>query len=145
MARQLEARLVNEWLFANYPTSLQWRRVRLGPVPTKEYAAMYKVILRWADAIAFDGNTVVIIEGKMRPEPGAISQLEEYEKLLRQTPEFAHYWDRPVKKVLLTTIVDENLKQSCEQRGIAYEVYTPKWAEDYLRQKFRIGAGVPLP
>jgi len=127
MAQQKEARLVNEWLMLNHPNALQWRRVRLGPLPNKELARMYMVTLRWADAIYVEDGTVFIVEAKMRPDLGAISQLKAYKDLFYQTPEFTEFRNRPVELILLTTRRDPVLFDMCKREGIHYEVYAPAW------------------
>jgi len=139
MAQQYEAKLVNEYLIAHYPNDLQWRRVRVGPVPTKEDARYYGVMLRWADAIVKHDNTIVIIEAKIRPDLGAMSQIEEYIKLFGQTPEFSEYWDLMRKGLLLTCFDDLLIKQSCAERGIEYVVFKPVWINEYINKLLRVG------
>jgi len=139
MAQQYEAKLVNEYLISKYPNDLQWRRVRVGPVPTKEDARYYGVMLRWADAIVKHGNVMLIIEAKVKADLGAMSQIEEYIKLFGQTPEFSEYWDLQRKGVLLTGFDDLMIKQSCAERGIDYVVYKPMWINEYLNKLQRVG------
>ena len=123
----------------------QWKRVRLGPTPDKDFARMYKVIMRFADAIIDDGDVILIIEAKMRPEPGVISQLEEYEKLFKETPEFSDYWDHRIQKVLLTTMEDASLRVTCEEHQVKYVIFKRPWVDDYLRMRFRVGEDVAVP
>jgi hypothetical protein len=126
MVQQSEAKLVNDWLWTFHPTSLQWRRVRLGIVPDKEYAKMYMVILRWADAIFIEDGKVHIVEAKLRPDAGAIGQLEHYKDLFTRTPEFQQYWNYPIELILLTPYLDLELVALCSKKGIRYEHYVPK-------------------
>ena len=121
-----ESELVNKWLWEFHPTSLQWRRVRLGIVPTKEFAKMYMVILRWADAIFIEDGIVHIVEAKLRPTAGAIGQLEHYKQLFRRTPEFSQYWNYPIEMILLTSYMDLEIVQLCTDKSIKYEFYQPK-------------------
>ena len=139
MAQQMEARLINEYVMSTYPNDLQWRRVRIGPVPTKEDARMYKTTLRWVDAIVLHNNTVLIIEGKVRPELGARSQIEMYMQLFRSTPEFSAYWEYPMKGVLVTCLEDILVKNDCNEHGIDYVVYKPMWINEYLNKLARVG------
>lgn len=138
MAQQREGRLVNEWLWKTYPTKPQWKRVRLGQTPNKEEAKYYKVLLRWADAIVINGTEVIIIEGKIRPEFGAIGQLEAYRELFKVTPEFMEYWHNTIKLVLLCAWEDENVKTECERKGIEYVFYQPEWIKTYLARILRV-------
>jgi hypothetical protein len=121
-----ESDLVNKWLWEFHPTSLQWRRVRLGIVPTKEMANMYMVLLRWADAVFIEDGKVYIVEAKLRPNAGAIGQLEHYKMLFGRTPEFNAYWNYPIELILLTNYMDLEIVELCSMKGIKYEFYQPK-------------------
>jgi len=120
--------LLVKWLAKFHRTDLQWRRVRLGQVATKEEAKYYKVILRWADAIFLEDGQVWIVEGKLRPELGAIGQLEGYKKLFPVTPEFSMYKEWPVRMILLSPFLDLNIAELAKDKDIIYEVWEPeKW------------------
>lgn len=118
-----EYALLNAWLWDLHANHLQWRRVRLGPLPTKELARMYSVLQRWADAILIVDDIVWIVEAKVRPNFGAIGQLEGYAGLFPRTPEFTAYKDWPVQLVLLTMLTDMTIVDMCNKKGIRYEVY----------------------
>ena len=121
-----ESELVNKWLWEFHPSSLQWRRVRLGIVPDKELAREYMVILRWADAVFIEGGVVYIVEAKLRPNAGAIGQLEHYKMLFGGTPEFSQYWNYPIELILLTNYMDLEIVELCSQKGIKYEFWQLK-------------------
>lgn len=119
-----ETDMLNAWLWKNHRTSTQWRRVRLGVLPTKEMARMYAVLLRWADAIVLEKGQVKIIEAKLRPDPGAVGQLELYKQLFPHTPEFSEFKNWPLVLVLLTATLDLNMVEMCSKKGIQYEVFS---------------------
>lgn len=119
-----ESEMLNAWLWEQHRDDLQWRRIRLGVLPTKELARMYMTILRWADAIVISDGVVYIIEAKLRSSPGALGQLDLYEKLFKVTPEFSAYKDWPIKKMLLTAEPDLNMIELCSEKGVLYEVFT---------------------
>jgi hypothetical protein len=121
-----ESELVTKWLWEKHREDLQWRRVRLGVVPTKEMARMYSVILRWADAVFEHNGIIYIVEGKLRPQPGAIGQLELYREIFSQTLEFKQFWNYPVKLVLLCPVLDLNMAELCTKKDIIYEVWSPE-------------------
>jgi len=121
-----ESDLVNKWVWTFHPTSLQWRRVRLGIVPTKEAAREYLVILRWADLVFVENGIVYIVEAKLRPNAGAIGQLEHYKLLFGRTPEFSQYWTYPIELILLTNYMDLEIVELCSQKGIKYEFWDIK-------------------
>lgn len=119
-----ETDLLNAWLWEKHREDLQWRRIRLGVLPTKELARMYMTILRWADAIVISKGIVFIVEAKLRAQPGAISQLELYKKLFINTLEFKQYWNWPIKMLLLTGVMDLNMAELASEKGIIFEVFT---------------------
>ena len=119
-----ETDMLNAWLWEKHRFDTQWRRVRLGVLPTKELARMYMVLLRWVDAIYLKDGIVYIVEAKLRAEPGALGQLDLYEKLFRNTPEFDQYKNWHIQKVLLTSIVDLNMVELASEKGVQYIIFT---------------------
>ena len=123
MVQQSEAKLVNKWLLKYHRTSPQWTRVRVGQVANKAEAKMYSVILRWCDAIFIKDGKVWIVEGKLRPDLGAIGQLEGYKKLFRVTPEFSAYINYPIEMILLSPVLDLNIAELCKDKDIKYVIF----------------------
>ncbi len=119
-----ETEMLNAWLWEKHRTDVQWRRVRLGVLPTKELARMYMTLLRWVDAIYLHDGVVYIVEAKLRSEPGALGQLDLYEKLFKQTPEFDAYKEWPIQKVLLTSVMDLNMAELSSEKDVEYELFT---------------------
>jgi len=128
---------VNEWLMLKHPYALQWRRVRLGPLPKVEMARAFKVALRWIDAIVYEDGVVYLIEAKIKPKADAVGQLLMYKDLFYQTPEFSNLWDKPVKMVLLTTMDDPNVRKLCTNYNIEYEIFCPAWVKEYLKSLYQ--------
>ncbi len=118
--------MLMQWILKKHRTKVQWRRVRLGTVATKEEARIYSVVLRWADFIYLDGGFVNIVEAKIKPTPEAVGQLQMYETLFRQTPEFKAYRNWPIVLTLLTTMHDLQMVEFASSKGIKYEVFKPK-------------------
>lgn len=129
---------MNEYLMQFHPTDLQWKRVRLGPVANPEEAAMMSVIQRWADAITFDGETITIIEAKIRPEPGVVGQLEMYDDLFTQTPEFQMYWEKPRELLILSGVDDQMTRNFAQDKGMTFQIYQPKWLAEYMFQRYGV-------
>jgi len=129
--RPLESKLVYEWVGKEYPKALQWRRVRLGPRLKGKEGAMYGVIRRWADLVFKDDNTIYIVEAKIRPDVGALAQLELYCQLFPKTPEFSEFALLPIKLIFLTSIDDKEARRLAKDKGIDFVVYSPQWVKDY--------------
>ncbi len=119
-----ESELLNAWLWAKHREDLQWRRVRLGPLPSKALARIYMTMLRWADAIVIKEGIVYIVEAKLRAGPGAIGQLELYKKLFYNTLEFTQYHNYPVQLLLLTSVLDLQIAELASEKEIIVEVYS---------------------
>ena len=122
-----ESELLNTWLWEKHRRKLQWRNVRLGPLPDKAISRMYLVTLRWTDAIVVDQDAILIIEAKLAPTPTAFGQLDLYAKLFRQTPEFSVFDQHKIQKVFLTTSHDMALVELASEKDIIYKVFT--WDE----------------
>lgn len=139
MGRQLETRLLNEYLWKNYRTNLQWKNVPLGQLPTQEKARMYQVLLRRADAVVIQDDSLIIIETKMYPDLSGLGELIEYRELIKKTPRFEKYRFSPIKLIFVTTSLDYNMKQTMAKNNIEYVVYSPQWAKDYNAQRKGVG------
>ena len=79
---------------------------------------------RWADAIVISEGAVLIIESKLRADPGALGQLELYKKLFVNTPEFSQYANWPIQLVLLCAVTDLNMVELCSEKGVTFEVFS---------------------
>ncbi len=126
VGQQKESVLLTKWLAMFHRTSPQWKRVRLGQVANPEEAKLYSVLLRWADAVFLEEGIVYIVEAKLRPDLGALGQLEGYKELFKVTPEFQQYWLWPIKLILLSPVVDLNIAELCEKKDISCEVWKPE-------------------
>lgn len=132
-----ETDMLNAWLYRKHQKDVQWRRVRLGVSPSKEFSRMYSVMLRWADAIYLNDGIVHIVEAKIRPMPGAIGQLELYKKIFRTTPEFEAYQNWPIKMVLLTSMMDISVHELATDKDIAYEIFSEEDVNDVRKELFQ--------
>jgi len=127
MVRQQEALYVNEYLRTFHPTALQWKRTRLGTLPKKELSKLYKVTLRYIDAIFLEDDIVHLLEAKLRDQLKGVAQLEIYLKHFKETPEFMSLWDKKTKAILLVPTEDRDVKLMCAEKNIEYVVYYPDW------------------
>jgi hypothetical protein len=135
-----EMRLVSEFLAKMYPKYETRTRVRLGTIHPELHPetlseaekAMVGVFRRWADAIVFLPDRLILIEAAIRPSPGDISQIELYEYLLPSTPELEQYRNLPVEKLLVYAIEDPVIVTMARGRGIKCTYFKPSWVDDYL-------------
>ena len=140
-----ESRLLAEWIREFYPNDRVKYRVRLGPYPywakpsieTGVSPEIYKIYQRWADAIIIRPNEIIIIEAKIKPDPGVISQINLYALLLPKTPELSEYKDRPIRKIVLLALRDVEVEELAERENIEIQYYAPNWVNDYLKEQRR--------
>lgn len=135
-----EMRLVSEFLAEHYSDYTTQTRVRLGSIhselqPEKLSPAELRAVgvwRRWADAIVFMPDRLILIEAAIRPSPGDISQLELYEHLLPNTPELAEHKGKPIEKLLLYALEDPVIVAMAGDRGIRVVYFHPDWVDEYL-------------
>lgn len=144
--------MVSEYLakyYSEYPTKT---RIRVGSIhpdlePDQLSDAERRAVgvwRRWADAIVFMPDRLILIEAAIRPSPGDISQLELYEHLLPQTPELAEHKEKPIEKVLLFALEDPVVVDMARSRGIKVTYFHPSWIDDYLKVLYPRERRAPL-
>jgi len=135
-----EMQMLAEWLTKTQPGKRVLTRVRLGsprpevprPEMSPEERAMIGAWRRWADAVILDREGATIVEAAIRPDPGKISQLQLYAKLLPQTPELEPWAHLPIKMILLYAIEDAATVLLAREQGILCVEYKPPWLPSYL-------------
>jgi len=139
-----ELRLTQEYIIERYPHAIHMTRVRLGALDQPRYQGRYApeelralgVLRRWADAIVITEKDMVLIETKIRPTPGVVSQLEVYGELVPHTPELHQYRDRRLRLELVFAIQDPVVTEYAEKRGIRVVHFCPEWVIEYLDELY---------
>lgn len=130
--------MVQEYLRAFYRNYPQWRNLRLGVAADPEEARLMQVTLKYADAIVVTDTDLLLFEFKMEPKLDAIGQLQGYEELIPLTPELSKFAHLPIKKILVTTREDRNVRATAENNGIQYVIFRPSNIEQYEKSRFRL-------
>lgn len=130
--KNFEKRTVYEYLTYAYPNELQWKNVRVGPIKPSEFGNMYAFLRRWADAIVVTKKEVVIIEGKIKPNAGVISQLQLYIEEFPRTPEFAMVAHMPVRGEIVSVFQDEIVDRMARDAGFKTVIYEPTFMKEIL-------------
>ena len=136
-----EMRMVAEYLQRHYGKYEYRMRVRLGSIPSelvrpdmdlveKRMAGLWR---RWADAVVFSPDEVVIVEAAIKPDPGDIGKLQLYGKLIRHTPELEPLLRPPVVLELVYALEDPIVLELAREAKIRVVYYRPKWLGDYLK------------
>lgn len=136
--------MVSEFLAQEYPGEEYRTHVRLGRIQPRVEGTfaggaeerMLGVFRRWADALIILPDRLILLEAAIRPEPGDISKLELYERLLPNTPELEEYAHLPVEKVLLYAMPDALLLTLAREHGIIVKYFRPPWIEEYLQELY---------
>lgn len=139
-----EMHLLNEWLAANYPDAVVMTRIRLGTLPDVEtrpdltYSEQRAIGVwrRWADAIVITQRMLRVVEAKIRPDAGVVSQLKLYLRLVPHTPELEQYLSRPRKGVLVYAVEDPHIRELAREEGFELHYFRPDWIESYLAELY---------
>lgn len=134
-------RLVTEWLQLRYPDMAYQVRTRLGSLPmnlgggesdTPEARLVHNAYARWADAVVFLPDKTRIVEAKLVAQPGALTQLQLYVRLVPASPYLNLRPGLPIEPVLLYAKEDPLVSQMAREQGITLEQYDPPWVDEYL-------------
>jgi hypothetical protein len=135
-------KLVTEWLQLTYPNDAYQTRVRLGSLPlnmgaldtdTPEARLVHNAFARWADAVVFLPDRTLIVEAKLVAHPGALAQLELYQRLVPMSPYLNLRPDMPIESVLLYAKEDVIVSQLAREKGITLVQYDPPWVDEALQ------------
>jgi len=137
-----EMRYVAEWVTAKFPGARVIYRCRLGSLRpeaqlkglTEAERKLYTVYKYWADAIVITEREIILVEGKLRPKPGVISQIELYLRLIPQTEELKPYAHLPRRVILLMATPEWYVIELAKEKGIEVIIWSPAWAEQYLKE-----------
>lgn len=135
MRRNWESALAYEYVEKFYGDYPHWFRVAIGPMPEGRNDPMYSMIRRWADVVVRMPDHMLIIELKMYAKPDVVGQINNYERLLPQTPMFRKWQEMPVKKKVVAALMDDDTKAYIESNNIETEVYRPKMFEEWYKEK----------
>lgn len=150
---QVERRLVAEWLASRYPDAYTEQNVRLGSMPLEfgnqdldpmEAKLVHNAFARWADAIVYLDDRVIVVEGKIVAHPVALGQLQLYKRLLPFTPTIALAPRARIELRLVYGVPDELVVAMAREQGIEVEQFKPAWVDEYLNTRFHRQRGAPL-
>ena len=126
-----ESLFVREYANRFYLNCLKWFRHEVGPFDPNDPVQAYSQLRRFCDLIVDVNDSLYVIEAKMKPTPSAISQLQTYITLIRQTPDLEYYWDKPMQGIILTTMDDPAVRKTANDWGFLYEVFEPSFMDEW--------------
>jgi len=137
-----ETRLCSEFLERFYPGYEHRVHVHVGSTPFRKEGKFYSdatarllgEFRRWADAVVVMPDRLVLVEVKIIPQPGVISQIKHYKRLLPKTPELAEHKEKPIDMRLVFAIDDPVITEDARTEGILVTIFCPQWIMDYLAE-----------
>lgn len=137
-------RLLHEWSQVQPFIEPPIYELRLGPTPlsangfplTPQVEAMLRVFNRYADLIGITDTEIQVVEAKIFPDPGAISQLEHYIELVHSTSLLRQYEGKTIQGVILVGLDDPWMAQRAAARGFRWVVYSPQWVGHYIQTRY---------
>ena len=137
-----ETRLCSEFLARFYADYEHRSHVHVGSTPFRKEGRFYSdatarllgEFRRWADAVVIMPDRIVLIEVKIIPQPGVISQIKHYARLLPETPELAEHRDKPIEMRLVFAVDDPVVSDQARTEGILVTIFCPVWIDDYLSE-----------
>ncbi len=138
--REWELEMVGEWASKTFPHARYQTQVRLGRIqprsPDGQFSPGEKRMLglwrRRIDCIVFLPDRLLLVEAVLRAQPGKITVLRLYEKLVAQTPELSEFYHLPIQKILLYAIEDPVLLAIAREEGIMPIRFVPRWFDEWL-------------
>lgn len=138
--RQVETRMVAEYLAKNYSSFTYMQAVPLGAVPNKlleekGYAKALGVMRPFrpeVDAIVVMPKYLLLIEAKVwQPVPG-LAKLPLYKSLVEITPELKQYMPREIIMELVVGQTYPNLETMATSAGVRIKVFSPPWLAEVI-------------
>jgi len=135
-----EMRMVSEYLLSHYGDYSYKMRVRLGSTPppapgrfrSQVEERMVGLWRRWADAVVFKPDRVIIIEAAIKPDPGDITKLQLYKRLFPHTAELQRFANLPLALELVYALEDAVVLELAREAEIKVVYFKPDWVDDYL-------------
>lgn len=111
------------------PTTVHLVGVTVNPA----LEAALRVNNWYADGVIETDDAVLIIESKVKPNPGAVGQVLFYLRLAYSTPALQNAMSKPFQAWCLFGESDDTLSAWAHGLGVSVATYTPKWIADYLQ------------
>ncbi len=141
--QQRERRLVSEWILARHPNSRSWTQVDVGPIEdirarpdlnSMQHRALSR-FRRTVDAVVELEHTILVVEASIPPDPGHISQLKLYLRLIGRTDRAEWSPGKPFQGVYVMATEDVTVTALAREEGFLVDIFSPQWAIEYLQQR----------
>lgn len=139
-SRQVETRMVAEWLIQEYPKYHSIIACPLGRVDEGLMASVgYKQAIGLsrpyrpeADAVVILPGALLLIEAKVWNVVNGLAKLPLYRSLIAVTPELKEYWNLPIILELVVGWTNSNLEIMARDAEVRLKIYCPPWLQDVV-------------
>lgn len=139
-SRQVEVRMVSEYLLASYASFPTIQAVPLGKVAESLMAeqgyqraiGIMRPYRPEVDAVVVLPRYLVLVEAKVWNIVNGLAKLPLYKSLVPFTPELQKYQPREVIMELVVGWTNDNLEIMARDQGVKVVVYSPPWLADIV-------------
>ncbi len=139
-SRQVETRMLSEYLLKTYPQFSFIMDVPLGKIEESLMAAQgYQQAINMArpfrprvDAVVILPNYLVLIEAKVWNAVNGLAKLPLYKSLVPFTPELKQYQPRDVLMELVVGSTPSNVEIMARDQNVKLVVYNPPWLQEVV-------------
>jgi hypothetical protein len=136
--RQVEVRLVAEYLKATYPQYTFITKQPLGKVSEELMAAegyqramgLSRAFRPEVDAVVILPGALVLLEAKVWSVVNGLAKLPVYKSLVPFTPELKQYSHLPIIMELVVGWTNTNLEIMAREMGVRIRIYCPDWMNE---------------
>lgn len=140
--RQVEVRMVSEYLLANYGKFPTRMAVPLGKVSESLMAEqgyqraidMMRPYRPEVDAVVILPGCLVLVEAKVWNIVNGLAKLPLYKSLVPFTPELKEYSNREVLMELVVGWTNANLDIMARDLGVSVKIYHPPWLDEIVQK-----------
>lgn len=139
-SRQVEVRMISEYLLASYANFPTIKDVPLGKVDESLMAEQgYQRALGITrpyrpavDAVVILPHYLVLVEAKVWNIINGLAKLPLYKSLVPFTPELKQYMPRELLMEIVVGWTNTNLEIMARDIGVAIKVYSPPWLKEVV-------------
>lgn len=144
-SRQVETRMVSEYMLQEYGKYTHMTKVPLGKVPDELMSEMgYKRAVGVTrpfrpevDAVAILPGALILIEAKVWNVLNGLGKLPMYKSLVPFTPELVQWHHLPVIMELVVGWSNDNLELMARDAGVRVRVYCPEWLSEVVESQHK--------
>jgi len=139
-SRQVETRMVSEYLLANYSKFPYTMNVPLGVLPQDllemkgvlAASRIYRPFRPVVDAVVILPRYLLLVEAKVWNVINGLSKLPLYKSLIPLTIELKQYMPREVLMQLVVGWSNTNLEVMARDAGVEVKIFCPDWLKEVV-------------